>query len=223
MKRAEFSTPGKRPPSKRRLHSALAKRLSEFVTSRFSSQREFARALSVDASRITGWLFKSDPEADNLRRIGERTGVSIDWLLGFDVPMYRDQSRSTEELASDVAAHVTRELRALVDRDPDLAKIPARAKARVRAELSIDGAQALRAAVESQRQALVRAWWQAQASTGASEMALNRLFESGRIGADLDMPQATARELRKFLTTSLRDDERLLDAFWMALVRESAR
>ena len=139
--------------------------------------------------------------------------------------MYRQQSRDRAELAADVGARVTRELRdgLLVDSDTDLAKMPAKVKARVRAELSIDGEGVLRAAVENRRRALVRAWWQAQASTGASEMAANRAFESGVVDERLDVPAETVREFRKLLTKKLRSDEYLLDAFWMALARESVR
>jgi transcriptional regulator with XRE-family HTH domain len=52
---------------------------------------------------------KSVPGGEYLRAIAERYGVTTDWLLGIkDAPQYRDQGRTTDDLAADLAAHVGR-------------------------------------------------------------------------------------------------------------------
>lgn len=48
------------------------------------------------------------PRGATLQLIGQATGYSLDYLLGFDVPEYREQSRTIAELERDVAAHVKR-------------------------------------------------------------------------------------------------------------------
>lgn len=56
-----------------------------------SSNRAFARACQVDDRRVTDWLNHRLPSADNLRQIAAGLGISVDWLLGFDVPMLRNK------------------------------------------------------------------------------------------------------------------------------------
>jgi transcriptional regulator with XRE-family HTH domain len=56
-----------------------------------SSNRAFARACGVHDRRVSDWLNHRLPSADNLRQIADRFGISIDWLLGFDVPMQRNE------------------------------------------------------------------------------------------------------------------------------------
>lgn len=48
------------------------------------------------------------PRGTTLQTIAAKTGRSLDWLLGFDVPEFRGQTRSIADLADDVAAHVKR-------------------------------------------------------------------------------------------------------------------
>lgn len=179
-------------------------------------------------STVSHWLNENAPPRGHyLKRIAEATGVAVDWLLGLvgedDSPIYRYQSRDTAELAADVGAYVARELRTLVDTDRALARMPTRVRTRVRAELAIDGAKVLRAVVNDQRRALHKAWWYAQASTGASEMALDRIFDSGLMEERVALPEQATRQFRKFLTTTLRGDEHVLDAFWTSLTRQDAR
>jgi transcriptional regulator with XRE-family HTH domain len=74
--------------------------------------RAFAEQLGLSASLVSSYLNGGRlPDAGTLRTIAERTGASLDWLLlgeGDDEPRYRGQSRSTAELATDLASHVTR-------------------------------------------------------------------------------------------------------------------
>ena len=87
-------------------------RLRELRQAASVSQREFARRVGVDASRVTDWLSgRALPGAENLYRIAQEFSASADWLLGSgDAPMLRGQSRAPASLEHDVAAHVAREL-----------------------------------------------------------------------------------------------------------------
>ena len=66
----------------------------------------------VGTSHISKWCDHGIlPGSEKLEWIATRTGVSVDWLLGLpDAPMYRDQTRTSAELALDLAAHLVREL-----------------------------------------------------------------------------------------------------------------
>jgi transcriptional regulator with XRE-family HTH domain len=78
------------------------------------TKREFAKRCHVDSRRITDWETSGQPDASNLRQIGEAFAVSVDWLVGLigsdDAPMYRGQSGDLAELEGDVVAHVKREI-----------------------------------------------------------------------------------------------------------------
>lgn len=68
-------------------------RLQQLMKARgLKSNRAFARAVGVNDRRVTDWLTSRFPSAENLRQIGDRLDVSVDWLLGFeDVAMRRTQ------------------------------------------------------------------------------------------------------------------------------------
>jgi transcriptional regulator with XRE-family HTH domain len=78
------------------------------------TQRQFAEWIGIDEVRtVQRWRSrKNTPQAEQLHAIAERTGVSVDWLLGFDVPKYRGQSRATtSSIEADLALAVEHRLR----------------------------------------------------------------------------------------------------------------
>ena len=105
------ATPRKR---KRNLASDLSDRNRSRVTSKVLSERleqlvrvhsggsrtAFAQLLGVGTSHISRWIdHRVEPGAAKLRIIATVTGVSVDWLLGFDVPPARDSRTETGDLA----------------------------------------------------------------------------------------------------------------------------
>lgn len=88
----------------------IAARLAELKRER--SIRAFAMDCGVNYRRLAVWLEGNNaPEAENLRRIANATGASVDWLLGIPgAEMMRDKSRSQTTLEIDLASYVRREL-----------------------------------------------------------------------------------------------------------------
>ncbi len=72
-----------------------------------------ARACAIDPPRFTDWLGHGKPPgAANLARLAGGAGISLDWLVLGEGPMFRGQTRTPGELGADVAAHVRRQLAA---------------------------------------------------------------------------------------------------------------
>jgi transcriptional regulator with XRE-family HTH domain len=95
----------------------LADKLRKVIADRAPDRQSVERfAQDIDAKRttVTNWLKgrkASPPGAENLHKLGEKTGVSIDWLLGFpDVPMYRGQTQPKADLIHDLEIEVNRRL-----------------------------------------------------------------------------------------------------------------
>lgn len=112
------------------------------------SNRAFARACGVHDRRVTDWLNHGLPSAENLRQISDRFGISIDWLLGFDVPMQRNERAQIGALSIELGRVLT-ERRPHDGFAPELAKLPSSA-------LAIS---------------LIDEWWQARLVARASEAA----------------------------------------------------
>lgn len=120
------------------------------------TKRGFAAHCGVHSRRVTDWEKTGQPSADNLVAIANKTNISLDWLLGLigedgkkpigddDRPVYRTYTRTSAELADDLAVYLTE--RALLPRGnsgfPDWAEkiLPA-----------VDGRAALDRAVKEQR------------------------------------------------------------------------
>ncbi len=83
--------------------------------------RKFAGQLGLSPSLVSSYLNGTRlPTAATLRAVGERTGVSLDWLLfgeGGEQPVMRGQWRSEAGLEADVAARVAREAAQRLTRD----------------------------------------------------------------------------------------------------------
>lgn len=106
---------GKRSTPRRRQSAAAAKRRASARTHELATFRErlqhlvqlhggsrtaFAKLLGVGTSHVSKWCDAGTaPTASILHRIAERTGVSIDWLLGYDVPLERGQRAAVGTVA----------------------------------------------------------------------------------------------------------------------------
>jgi hypothetical protein len=99
-------------------------RIQELVGEQ-GSNRKFAKFLSdegnheINTRRITDWIGTRLPTAENLYKIAQKTGVSLDWLLGLSRDQYRKQSRNKEELATDLGEFLCRRIAPLVGLDSD--------------------------------------------------------------------------------------------------------
>lgn len=117
----------------------LRERLRATLRDTKMSQREFARRIDVASTRVSEWLAgRALPGAQNLRRMAETLGVSIDWLLlgGSAEPVFRGQSRSLAQLESDVAAFLAREVIGRLDESLRATLLPT--------DLTIDAPRILR-------------------------------------------------------------------------------
>lgn len=109
-------SPGQRRPRKK--SHPLAERLRQVIKYGGVSQAEFARRCGVDPPRVTDWLSARQlPSAAHLIAIGERLGLSLDWLLFGDAPdgttdetrpVYRGQVRRQATLESDLERAIAR-------------------------------------------------------------------------------------------------------------------
>lgn len=51
------------------------------LADRVGSKRELARRVGVSAPTVLGWLAGAEPYPSTVKRIAERTGVSLEWLI----------------------------------------------------------------------------------------------------------------------------------------------
>jgi len=87
------------------------------------------------------------PKAKTLIAIGRETGVSVDWLLGFDVPRFRSQDRSSATLEHDLAVELSRHIRARMASD-DRANKLVKGSLPEEGDLSVDARQLIDGIVE---------------------------------------------------------------------------
>lgn len=91
--------------------------------------RRFAERVGLSPSLVSSYLNGTRlPDAETLRQLAERTGVSLDWLLmgdGGDAPQLRGVSRTRAELADDLAVYVGHQLVALLSETPELPRLSA--------------------------------------------------------------------------------------------------
>lgn len=123
------------------------------------SANAFTRKCGLTSSRrLTDWLEDGTmmPSADNLRRISDALGVSVDWLLGFDVPMMRGATMESGDLENEVALHVEHAIAAEIRDKP---------YAFYMANQTIDGAELLKSAVSVQMETIEDAWREATVLT----------------------------------------------------------
>ena len=97
----------KRRPKAPVARGGLAARLRKLRGDR--SNRAFAKQVHVNSARMSDWLSgRVDPSAHNLLQIAKHTGCSVDWLLGLSDLPFREQSRTSTELSTDVATYLVR-------------------------------------------------------------------------------------------------------------------
>lgn len=60
----------------------LEYRLKQVIKQYYENQKEFAKAMGISQSIVTGWWAgRSKPRTEILQKICEETGVSMDWLV----------------------------------------------------------------------------------------------------------------------------------------------
>lgn len=98
-RRASVSSSLRTPASK-----VIGDRLNELIQKRFTNKNRFGKIVGCStASPVTGWVSgHNTPGGEKLKQIAEATGVSVDWLLGFDVPMDRDARTAIGSLAEEL-------------------------------------------------------------------------------------------------------------------------
>lgn len=71
----------------------FAKRLRQFITEAQLSQQELCELLDRTKGAVSHWLSgRLLPNYDTLVHIGQRLGISLDWLCGFaDAPVWNEQ------------------------------------------------------------------------------------------------------------------------------------
>lgn len=138
-------------------------RLRQFVreggTEKLRSLNQLAIVCGLsDPRRVTDWLSDGSgmPNAENLFRLGEGLGVSVDWLLGFEVPMMRGSTLEPNDLETEIAIHVEHHI---------AVKIRGKPYAFHMATQVIDGSELLREVVRQQLAAIEEAWRQASVYT----------------------------------------------------------
>jgi transcriptional regulator with XRE-family HTH domain len=92
----------------------MIERLRE-IRRREASQNRFAARIGVPASTVSDWFSKTPkrrPGVEHLWRVAELYEVSIDWLLGFDVPMNRLERTRMGELLPALRAELHGALKA---------------------------------------------------------------------------------------------------------------
>ncbi len=73
------------------------------------SRKGFGRRLGVGHTHVTAWLNGSVPSARYLRRISDKLGVTVDWLLSVpNAPKLRTQTREPAPFELDFTAYMAR-------------------------------------------------------------------------------------------------------------------
>ena len=98
--RRSGDSPARTPPARaewRRADEESRKRIKKVAADKEPSQAAFARAIGVAPATVSQWgkklpgKYDRDPTVEQLWTIAKVYGISIDWLLGFDVEMDRSQ------------------------------------------------------------------------------------------------------------------------------------
>jgi transcriptional regulator with XRE-family HTH domain len=156
-------------------------RLRTFVGKRGADGRLSFNALAktcglTSSRRVSDWLEDGSkmPSAENLRRIGEALGVSVDWLLGFDVEPMRGATMGQLALEDELALRVESAIAIHVKDSPfALHFVP----------LVVDGAKLLKIAITEQLAAIddatIRASAYAKSGSQLSSMAATNLLPIG--------------------------------------------
>ncbi|MBA3340455.1 MAG: helix-turn-helix transcriptional regulator [Gemmatimonadaceae bacterium] len=93
----------------------VAKAIREYATRAGRSLNQVAKELDIPRATLDTHVGSSRrpiaaniPRGSTLQAIARKTGYSLDYLFGFDVPELRDQTRTVAALDEDIAAHVKR-------------------------------------------------------------------------------------------------------------------
>ena len=95
--------------NRRRQSPLFRQRLEKLISENGGSRNAFAKLIGVETPHVSKWCNEGVmPGGEKLRTIAKKTNVSVDWLLGFDVPQYRGEDRSKHTLEIDLAHLVAR-------------------------------------------------------------------------------------------------------------------
>jgi len=69
------------------------------------TQKEFADRLGVTQASVSRYLRNQHPDRESLKKIGEVTGVSVDWLLS---GKESEMSQEVDDMVTKIGAHKTK-------------------------------------------------------------------------------------------------------------------
>jgi transcriptional regulator with XRE-family HTH domain len=69
------------------------------------TQKEFADRLGVTQASVSRYLRNQHPDRESLKKIGEVTGVSVDWLLS---GQESEMSQEVDDMVTKIGAHKTK-------------------------------------------------------------------------------------------------------------------
>jgi hypothetical protein len=88
--------------------------------------RKIEAATGIDHSTVSGWQKKGKkrqcPDLPNLCRLALRSGASLDWISGFDVPKLRRQRQLVSDLEEQLTEHVAQEVALVLDASPEFVR-----------------------------------------------------------------------------------------------------
>ena len=81
------------------LISSFKERLSHLCVEMNLSDSDIAKALGISKQTLSAWKCGTrSPKAPTIESVARHFGVSIEWLMGFDVPMEKGNEKSLTEL-----------------------------------------------------------------------------------------------------------------------------
>lgn len=87
---------------------SFSDRLEQIMRYRDITASELARRIGVNRSTISRWRNNGfEPSAENIYTVSNALGVNETWLMGFDAPMLKADSRKVQD-AYDKADDITK-------------------------------------------------------------------------------------------------------------------
>ncbi len=82
----------------------FAQRLQALIDMKGLSKSEIARACGIDRSNITRYLDgEYEAKQDVIFRLSQKYGVSEAWLMGYDAPVFKEDTQDPDQFARDEA------------------------------------------------------------------------------------------------------------------------
>lgn len=100
--------------------NTLSNRLRFALSMRKMKQSELSQITKIPECSISLYLKKAyEPKPDNLLAIAKALNVSETWLMGYDVPMERQNSPITDDTLSDLESKLIELFRSVPDEDKE--------------------------------------------------------------------------------------------------------